>query len=217
MAEVAHVGLNENQARELTAKIYGHLDQAWELIKKAYNGRADMALGYASWDEYCKGEFHGSQLRLPLVKRREVVKTLTEAGLSTRAIASATGISRPTVMADQKAQVDNIGPVASTPGLDGKIRTRTLKTTDASATIVLDGTFTKTLPDAPVVAKVQATKDTRPSLVKKADDAAWALRKAVESLKLITTDVDYHVHRGSVELSIKGATEYAIQVLTSME
>lgn len=205
-AEIAHKVLTENEAQELTAKIFGHLDVAWGLIKQAYYGRADIALGYKSWDDYCKGEFHGAQLRLPLDKRREVVKTLTEAGLSTRAIAAAVGASRPTVMKDQK-QLGKIDPVPNVPGLDGKIR----KPKEGSPTIVIDGTFTSEPP------QVEATKDTRAPLVRKADNAAWALRKAVETVQLITTDVDYHVHQGQIKLSLNGAIEYAISVLNSIE
>lgn len=219
-AEVAHPVLTENQAQELTAKIYGHIDMAWELIKKAYYGRADKALGYESWDDYCKGEFHGAQLRLPLDKRREVVKTLTEAGLSTRAIASATGASRPTVTKDQKAQVGNIGPVAKVPGLDGKIRTPKAPnesgTTTGGTVIVIDGTFVNEPPPGPAPA-VAAPKDSRPALVRKADDVAWNLRKAVESVAMIRTNVDYHVHEGQIKISLVGAIEYAKTILATTD
>lgn len=118
--------LTENQARELTAKIYGKLDQAWELIKEAYYGRAWIALGYASWDEYCQAEFEGAWVRLPREKRREQVVTLAQAGLSTRAIAAATGSSHATVSRDLASVTgsdETVRPDAA-PDLDGKVRTK---------------------------------------------------------------------------------------------
>lgn len=116
--------LTENEARELTATIYGKLDQAWQLIKKAYYGRVWIAMGYESWDEYCRTEFEGAWIRLPREKRREQVVTLAQAGLSTRAIASATGTSHVTVsrdLADATVTNETVRP-SGAPDLDGKVR-----------------------------------------------------------------------------------------------
>jgi len=63
-------------------------------------------------------EFGTSRLRLPREERQEVVASLRESGLSTRAIASATGIADQTVRADL-AQVREITQ-ASVTGTDGK-------------------------------------------------------------------------------------------------
>ncbi|MGB8503256.1 MAG: hypothetical protein WCE29_13610, partial [Mycobacterium sp.] len=57
-------------------------------------------LGYANWDAYCEAEFGSLRVRLPREERRDVVCSLREAGLSIRAIASATGIDKNTVQTD---------------------------------------------------------------------------------------------------------------------
>jgi hypothetical protein len=73
------------------------------LIVDAAKARDDLALGYASWDAYCDGEFRSSMLRLPRDERAEVVGQLREAGLSYRMIGSALGVSHPTVISDARA------------------------------------------------------------------------------------------------------------------
>lgn len=88
------------EARELTDQIQTAAETTWHLIKRAYVERAWEALGYTSWDDYCTREFGTQRLSLPREERREVVGSLREAGLSTRAIAAATGNSQPTITRD---------------------------------------------------------------------------------------------------------------------
>lgn len=80
-------------ARRLTDRIKAGLDLMWELVAEAYVTRAWSALGYATWDEYCTREFGTARLSLPREERAETVASLKSAGLSYRAIASATGQS----------------------------------------------------------------------------------------------------------------------------
>lgn len=61
---------------------------------------------------YCTREFGTSRLRLPREDRAEVVASLRESGLSTRAIAAATGLSQPTVRRDLAAGESNDSPDA---------------------------------------------------------------------------------------------------------
>src|SRR5690606_22189968 len=76
------------------------VESTWQLIQEAYLTRAWAALGYNSWDAYCAAEFGTSRIPLPREERREIVTSLREAGLSTRAIASATGVDHSTVSRD---------------------------------------------------------------------------------------------------------------------
>lgn len=89
--------ISAQDARNLTDKIKAGTAALWELIKEAYASRAWASLGYASWDDYCTQEFGTSRIRLPREERREVVSSMREIGMSTRAIASATGDSPRTV------------------------------------------------------------------------------------------------------------------------
>lgn len=111
--------LTADDARDITEQIKVVIDTGWHLVARAYQGRAWAALGYSSWDDYCTCEFAGARLRLPREDRQEVVASLRDSGLSTRAIAAATGQSQMTVVRDLAGETnDSPAPVT---GMDGKI------------------------------------------------------------------------------------------------
>ena len=73
------------------------------LVAKAWQGRVWIALDYASWDGYIKGEFDHAPLYLPRDERRAVVLLLRGQGMSARAIGAATGTGVATVHRDIEA------------------------------------------------------------------------------------------------------------------
>jgi hypothetical protein len=89
--------MNASDARAITDRMKTGVSVMSELIKEAYQGRVWDALGYSNWDEYVTREFGTGQLRIPKEERTEYVASLRDSGMSLRAIASATGISEPTV------------------------------------------------------------------------------------------------------------------------
>lgn len=120
------IEISASDARDLTDRIKTGVEAIWELIKQAYQSRAWAALGYDSWDDYCTREFGTSRIRLPREERQEVVASMREIGMSTRAIASATGNNRKTIMSDLRggeSQVVQNGPPAPVAGTDGKTYT----------------------------------------------------------------------------------------------
>lgn len=94
------VGVAITDARALTDQIRTTVGFVWELIVEAYTSRAWETLGYESWDDYTRWEFDGARIALPREDRQEVVASLRDSGLSLRAIASATGVSKGTVQND---------------------------------------------------------------------------------------------------------------------
>jgi hypothetical protein len=154
--------MSEDDARQITERIASNLGILWQDVKQAYEGRVWLALGYGSWDEYCTTEFGNTRIQLPREDRQEVVQSLREAGLSIRAIASATGSSRGTVGRDLEAGVPNGTPddgprepdVAPWPpadeppkitGADGKSYPSTTKTTESKSTTTTSGPSVKSL------------------------------------------------------------------------
>jgi hypothetical protein len=86
--------LTVEEARTLTDSIKVDLSSAYIGIVKAYRGRAWQALGYTSFGEYCKTEFHGARMvRLSDDQLAEIVRVLSDEGLPYRAIGAATGYS----------------------------------------------------------------------------------------------------------------------------
>lgn len=99
VVEPLETDLDANAARRLTDQIRMVTEAMWQSVVKAWEGRVWLALGYGSWDEYCSQEFGTSRIALPREERDGVVMSLHTMGMSTRAIASATGVSKGSVSA----------------------------------------------------------------------------------------------------------------------
>lgn len=89
--------LSAVEARKLTDQIRRQLEFTWDLVVAAYQGRAWKVLGFETWNDYCVKQFGNQHIAIPREDRNEVIGSLRSAGLSVRAIADATGLSRGTV------------------------------------------------------------------------------------------------------------------------
>lgn len=78
------------------------------MIREAIEMRDDMALGYRSPGEYVADRFGGALNNLGVEVRREVVRELTDAGMSTRAIAPVIGVDQKTVQRDQVRRMPHL-------------------------------------------------------------------------------------------------------------
>lgn len=116
------IRLSSVDARDLTDRIRVGVEAVWELVKQAYVSRAWSVLGYDSWDDYCTREFGNSRLKLPREERSEVVASMREIGMSSRAIAAAIGSSQDTVNRALAEGERNRSPQSVAPivGTDGK-------------------------------------------------------------------------------------------------
>lgn len=110
----------EHEARRITERIRAALDRlstAWgdlvERVTEAHERRVDEALGYDSWESYAKAELTPSS-EIATELRREIVAKLSEAGMSTRAIAPVVGVSQRQVSTDVRSNFSpetEVGPV----------------------------------------------------------------------------------------------------------
>jgi hypothetical protein len=120
MTDIIEPDLTPAEARSLTDNIRAALSDVWPMFKRAYAGRVWLALGYATWDNYCDTELAG--VRPPIESREQrqaIVGDLRQAGMSNRGIAAAVGISHPTVISDLRAGGQDLPP-ATVQGADGK-------------------------------------------------------------------------------------------------
>lgn len=92
----------------------GSFEKAMERMREAISERDDIALGYRSPGDYLVDRFGGHLARLGVDLRREVVRELTEAGFSSRAIAPVVGVSDRMVRKDQNAGGNSV-PTPETP------------------------------------------------------------------------------------------------------
>lgn len=122
MTTVAPTELTRDEARALTDEIRSRVVDLLPRIKEAYDRRADRALGYSSWHEYCTAELEG--MRIPLADRPAIVAELRQTGMSTRAIGAALGVDAKTVRNDL-GSTGEISPVETVRSLDGRERPAT--------------------------------------------------------------------------------------------
>lgn len=98
MSEIATLEIED--AKRRLDRVKSGVERIWDDLVALYQGRAWITLGYSSWDSLCDAELDGARIALPREQRREVVADLREAGMSTRAISSAVGVSDFTVRSD---------------------------------------------------------------------------------------------------------------------
>lgn len=163
------------------------------MIREAIEKRDDLALGYRSVGEYVSDRFGGALNNLGIEVRREVVRELTTAGMSTRAIAPVVGVSVGTVHADQvfrSEQLTPVGPPAES----------------ASAQVVgINGkTYTRPTP--------MPSTDRRRPLTDTARDLGFDLRKMSDRLERLCADDRFGRNKDQVAPLLRSHLENAVEV-----
>jgi hypothetical protein len=230
-APVVELGpLSEQEARELTRQIAQTLAVAWDKIVEAYQRRVWEPLGYDSWDSYCRAELGSTRLRLPAEEREQAVRSLRSAGLSTRAIAAATGQSDRTVRRDL-AGAANAAPAgasdetpgdcvsphpASVTGLDGKSYPSTqAPVPDAGEPIDAEVVEDDSEPAGSRAAgssRVSGSVRRRP-LPEAAKEAGWAIRRATERVVRIVGDDRLPANKQQVSAALRSHLLFVAQAV----
>ena len=211
--------LSAAAARELTDQIRVAVDATWHLVVRAYRERADLALGYSSWDDYCRAEFWSSRIRLPREERSEVVASLREQGMSLRAISAATGAATKTVTKDLLQVWESPTPAPANAGGESSppVENATPAATPANPEPASDHAL------APVIgldgkryrprqrAERPATPRRAP-LPDAAQRAGFEFRRVVERLERIGADDRFAANKEQVAAHLRGHLSYAIEV-----
>lgn len=121
-------GAAERRAERISLRLDSIADNyttVMPMIRDAIAKRDDQALGYRSPGDYVSDRFGATLGRLGMEVRREVVRELTEAGMSTRAIAPVVGVSPMTAHRDLAGgtHVPPDAPREPVIGIDGKTYT----------------------------------------------------------------------------------------------
>lgn len=202
--EVVEPGLTATEARDLTDEIRQTLRAGHELIIRAFKGRAWIALGYKTWDDYCAGEFNEARMvRLMPEQRREIVADLRRAGMGTKAIGSALGVSHETARTD----IQELGRQ----GVDLPDRIQSLDGIERPA----ERNWSPSEQDVARKAREAGSPERTPSrrpLPDSARDAGWDLRKAVERIQRLTEDDRFATHKAQVAPHLRSHLTNAIEV-----
>lgn len=233
--------LTEQQARALTDRIKVAVEGTWLLIQEAYTTRAWHALGYESWDAYCAAEFRTAHLGLPREERQEVVASLRDSGLSTRAIGAATGVSHTQIRKDLRGAGGNLSredagqdaagfPPGSVIGIDGKsyAATRPAPLSDDALLAGEDwvqpaGPDFEDMVTAPATARPAAAPDPvkpkRRPLPDALTDAGRDLARAAERLARLAEDDRFPRNRETAHHQVPellGALDNAVRLIQAM-
>lgn len=140
--EAGFFKMSPASAEQVTLQIRSMMERAWEYIAIAYQGRAHIALGYPTWDEYVDDRLGDLRLTVPRQERGAVVQSLSRAQMSLRAIAKVLGVDPATVHralgSSEPTAADGAGEPAPIRGLDGKQYPRRRRPTAAPCSICGD-------------------------------------------------------------------------------
>lgn len=188
------------QARALTDRIKVAVEGTWLLIQEAYVSRAWHVLGYPSWDAYVDAEFRTARLALPKEERAETIQSLRAAGMSLRAIATATDLGLGTVHRELSA--------STVP--DGTVPDRVMS---------LDGRERPATPPSPTPAPAALPAPRRRPLPDAFDDAARDLARAADRLTRIAADDRFARNRETTHHQVPellGALDHTARLLQAM-
>lgn len=200
------------------------------MIREAIEKRDDMALGYRSPGDYVSDRFGRSLAGLGMDVRRAVVGELTEAGLSTRAIAPVVDVTHKTVVKDAQAIRAGGTPVPPESPIDRGVAAslQTLQgeaASDDAAATPDDESDSEPQPERPVhprpaVTGIDGKTYKRPEpkaaprkpLADTARNAGWDLRKAVERIERIAADDRFHANAEQVATELRSHLQNAVEV-----
>lgn len=171
MTEVVENPLTHSEAERITERIRLTVDSTSrnlaklaELVAEAFSRRADLAMGYGSWDEYSRAEFGEKASNLAPEFRRQLVSMLSAEGMSPRAISGVAGVDRSTISRDRKAlRTQGVHP-AHPEGLEAtseipRLERTVVKDTQAIRAEVIPEVSPAPTPETPPTGSTLATTD----------------------------------------------------------
>lgn len=207
------------QIKLLATSIADGIDRLVERIREAQESEVHEVLGYRSWTEYVSTEFAGLLPRLDREPRRELVTTLAETGMSTRAIAPVAQVSKSQVAED--LQVSRTGHLdqarlrkpaegprpATEPFTCGNHCTHSPVCPPASQALGREPSPGKSRAvtgiDGKTYSQPEPTKPRRTPLPDTAWRVAYDLRKKSESLKRVIEDDRFKSNKEQIAESIR--------------
>lgn len=198
-------------------------DSAQNLLKVMHMAREledHLTLGYASWPALLVDVFGAEPLRLSREVRREVVAEMSDAGMSTRAIAPLVGVSNYTVAKDLEG-VRELTPEPAPVEVEGMtVNPATGEVFDAQPATT-EHTFTEKVKtvtglDGKSYPKPEPAAPRRKSLVDDAYKANTDLFLVIERIRALTADDRYARNKADIQAALQPSADLAIEILTDL-
>lgn len=244
MSAVATVSISVDEAERITEQIVGRIDSISEnvdavmsLMREALSRNAHDALGYASPGAYISDRFGSALSGLSASLRREFVHELSEAGMSTRAIAPVFGVSQKTIVTDRQViprvspepeamRPDEVAALMSGGFIDSVDQVAELIEADPATGEVIEPSVT----EHTVTEKVKTTLgldgktytrpapkvDRRRSLVDDAFTANTNLWKAIEAIRTIRNDDRFTRNKADILAALQPSADLANEILADL-
>jgi hypothetical protein len=195
------------QAEKLTEQIGKGFQAAADLMIKAVKGRIWIAYGYKSFEEYRDKELGKFPLALPMLQRKAAVMKLAEAGLSSRAIAAATGTSDRQAARDKQEALDQVcqnGTPERAPDLDDDDEPVDVPEVPLPTTTGFDG---KQYPATQPNPNPHNKPEPIPDIVAAAKRLATAVQGDTVKLGNLYDRDDYEEHKAAVDAALQQAID----------
>lgn len=172
-----------------------------DAVDKAKVGNAHLALGYKSWTAYLSEVLGEEPMRLARAERQDMVRMLSDEGMSTRAIAGSIGVSKNTVTSDL-SQIGTPEPSATNVNTEtGEIYDEPIKTTGM---------------DGKQYGRPAAQKPRRRPITDAFFEATYDLGKLVERIERLTEDDRFSRNKNEIAQSRKSDLVRAADTLASI-
>lgn len=222
--------MDEREARRITERIriaaHNYTEartKLMERVQEAKDGKAHVALGYASWTAYLAEVLGEEPMRLARDERQDMVRMLANEGMSRPAIAAVTGVNERTVQRDFKdirQGETHVSPWETSPPPEPA----TASTMNTVEPDVIDAEPVFSPAQPPKITGMDGKQYSRPEPVEppkpkrrpitdQARDAGWEIRKATEKLQRIFNDDRLNRNKEEVATHLRGHLEYAIETL----
>lgn len=198
MSELATQQMSENDARRLTERIRiaavnfsESRGKLMSLVEEAKAGNAHLALKYKTWQAYLADTLGDEPMVIARNDGRpEMVRALTDQGMSTRATAAVMGVGVATVHRDLSATVPSgtVEPRISH-GMDGKTRVHQPR------------------PEP----QFEPAKPKRRPLPDQAGEAGWDLARAIERVERIISDDRFTANKETVAPHLRSHLTNAVE------
>lgn len=231
--------MTSEQASSVTTQISLKLDviadnyeSVLPLMRQAITRQAHVALGYASPGAYVADRFGKTLSRLGVEMRREVVRELSSAGLSTRAIAPVFDVTHKTIVKDlqvvpevppgdvtvipaqQFAKLVESDEPEDAPGLRAAVAARSVDAPEPEPEPVkITGIDGKTYTPSPKPARTAPYRKPLPDVAK---TAGFEFRQSMDRVLRVFEDNRYRQNEEQVANALRGHLLYVAETVAAV-